>query len=339
MVYLLAALGVALLALTCIDMFKTVLTLRGAGPVTARTSSWVWAGLLATHRRFGAKRLLSYGGPAIALATVLGWLLLQWAGWTLVFSTGSSAVVASQTGEPADLWARIYYVGYTLSTLGLGDYTPQGALWQALTPICAASGFMTFSLSATYLIPVVSAAAKKRETALYISSLGERPGDILLNGWNGQDFSALEQNLSTLGPMIIEIAEQHLAYPILHYFRSTDEQAALALRVAALDEALHLLWLGVAPGLRPHRAVVAPLGRAIEAHLRYMNGAYIRPADRPPPAPGLAALRAEGVPVLDDGAFLKALAERQDRRRLTLALVENAGWSWRAVQDDVSGCD
>ena len=118
------ALGAALLALTAFDLLKTVLTVRGGGPVTGRANAWLWDAALALHARFDHHRALAAVGPALATLTLVAWLVGLWVGWTLVFCGAAEAVVAAKDQSPASLVERIYFAGYTLTTLGLGDFNP-----------------------------------------------------------------------------------------------------------------------------------------------------------------------------------------------------------------------
>src|SRR5207237_8108833 len=132
-----------------------------------------------------AAGLASVGG------TVLVWGLLLWIGWTLVYTASPSALVSAETKAPADLAARVYFVGYTIFTMGLGDYQPVGPLYQIVTAVAAGSGFMLFGLALAYLVPVVSAATAKRQMAVCVWSLGKDPADIIVRAWNGADTTAL----------------------------------------------------------------------------------------------------------------------------------------------------
>jgi hypothetical protein len=58
---------------------------------------------------------------------------------------------------------KIFYTGYTLSTLGLGDMEPEGNFWDILTAILSFTGLILISIAITYLIPVVSAEIAKRK--------------------------------------------------------------------------------------------------------------------------------------------------------------------------------
>jgi hypothetical protein len=78
---LLSVTGLLILAIAFTDLFITVLTARGAGPVTGRMTAWIWQGLLALHSRKRTHLFLGIAGPLIAVLTVIGWIVLFWAGW------------------------------------------------------------------------------------------------------------------------------------------------------------------------------------------------------------------------------------------------------------------
>ena len=182
----------------------------------------------------------------------------------------------------------------------------------------------------TYLIPVVSAAVQKRQMASIIALLGGTPVDILKRNWNGTDFRGLQQPLSQLYPSIVSLAQQHLAYPSLHYLHSADATAALAVRLAALDDALSILEGAVGPDRRPDATTVMLTREAIVLFLRVLSSAHVGPADEAPPAPSLErlprdSLRPDAPP--PDEIF----APLREHRRLMRGFVENDGWSWEEV--------
>lgn len=329
----LAALGVALIALAAVDVFVTVLTTRGGGPVSSRVTSAIWRAVLALRAWPNFHRILSYAGAFTAILTVASWILLFWAGWLLIFAAGPESVVRATTGEAAGLWARVYYSGYTLFTLGLGDYRPEGAPWQVLTALAVGNGFMVISLSGSYLIPLVSAATTKRSIALQIRMLGASPSDILTSSWDGQGFSGLSQHLIALFPMIVQAGQQHLAYPVLHYFQSADADVALPVQIARLREALDLLEHGVAPQSRLPGTTTRPLRGAVELFGKIVQQPRAERDRDSGSEPDLELLRRAGIPIADEAEYRHALAQRRDERQTMLALVEYSGWSW----EDVAG--
>jgi len=248
-----------------------------------------------------------------------------------VFNSSEQSIVKAPTGEYASAWERLYFVAYTLSTLGLGDFEPTAPPWDIATSIASISGFALISLTITYLLPVVSAATHKRQLALYISSLGGTPDEILIRAWNGKDFGQLGQHLINLTSQITLLGEQHLTYPILHYFHSVERSRSFVLSLVALDEAITLLNYGVRPSVHPDPASLGPIRRANAAFLKNLSSAYIKPAKGSPPLPSLDRLRADGIPTVSTEEFEDALQRLQRRRKLLLALLQEDGWPWDAT--------
>lgn len=110
----------------------------------------------ATHgiARRPASPILSSAGPLILAITVMLWLVLLWT--TLVFAASPTAVVSSETGELAGWWERVSFAGFTVFTLGIGDYVPTAPTWRVLTVIASTSGLVMATAAITYLIPVVT---------------------------------------------------------------------------------------------------------------------------------------------------------------------------------------
>lgn len=323
-------LGLLLLGLVYIDIVITTLTLGGSGPLTGRVSAWVWSVALYIHHRKPNHSLLQLMGWLILLTTPLIWFSLTWIAWTLIFSPFEQAVVHSPSQVPATILQRIYFVGYTLSTLGLGDYQPQGTVWQLATAIASVNGFFIVSLSITYLLPVISAAVKKRQLAIYISTLGGTPDDLLVRCWNGKNFGNFDQHLISLAQEISGLGESYLAYPILHYFHSIERSRDFVLSFVALDEALMVIQYGVKHAqLDP--AALGPVRRANAAFLKTLKSAYIKPSSEVPPLPPLELLQQAGIATVSDREFSQATEPLKFRRQLLSAMLHEAGWTWEAI--------
>jgi hypothetical protein len=263
--------------------------------------------------------------------TLLIWALLFWFAWGLVLNGSRHALVDVGTGQPADFWARIYFAGYTISTVGLGDYKPVGTFWQLVVAVAGGSGFFLFGLAIAYIVPVVSAATQKRQLALCIWALGRDPGDIIVRAWNGADTTALGPHLVSLTAMLALLGESHLTYPVLHYFHSSKRSSSAAPNVAALDEALTILECGLQRGCSLDLPSLGAARESISEFLNTLGPALIEPAKSDPPTPSLEGLKAMGVQVVDDELFRAALVPLAARRRMLLALVQNEGWTWEAV--------
>lgn len=326
---LLFLLGVALLVIALGDLLWTTF-LEGGPPVTTRVCHFVVRRVLTLQRRH-RRRVVAMAGLIAVLTTLLTWTLLLWAGWTLVFSSSYGALVATDTHEPADVWARIYFVGSTVFTLGIGDYKPVGHVWQIAAAIAAGSGFLMFGMALAYLMAVVPAATQKRQLAVCIWALGKSPDDVIIRAWNGADTAALAPHLVSLVPMLALLGESHLSYPVLHYFHSTKRSASLASSVAALDEALTILECGLQKGCSLDVPSLGAAREAITEFLQTLGPALIEPTRDQPPTPSLKMLKDMGVPVVDNELFEQSLKGLAARRRLLHALVRNEGWTWTAV--------
>ncbi len=324
----LIVMGLSILAVTLVDIFVTVLTTRGAGPVTGRMTSLIWRGLLALQGKQRPHVLLGVAGPLIAVLTVIGWIVLVWAGWFLVFAAGETPVVKDGSGVPAGPLTILYFVGYTLFTLGLGDYRPDGDVWKLLTTVVAGNGFLILSLSASYLIPLLSAATTVRSTALQVRTLGATPAGMVVAAWDGTGFGGLESRLTALIAPVIHTGQQHLAYPVLHHFQSSDKRAALSVQLVRLDEMISILKHGVAPEMRPSAPALDALARAIGFHIEVLQRSQVEEDRPPPPPPSLEAVARAGIPVVPRSEFDRAMGAQQARRRDLREVLSHGGWNW-----------
>ncbi len=330
---LLFAGGALLIVVAMVDALWTTLANAGAGPITSLVSAGTWNGALAVHRRMRSNghHGLVFAGIFVLLLVIGLWIVALWAGWTMIFSAEYGAVVDRQTNEVASLVNRIYFSGFTLFTLGIGDYVPQGGLWPVLTALASLNGLFLITLSITYLIPVASAAAEQRTLAASIHDLGATPVELLLRAWDGEGFRALENHLTQLLSAIEMHTERHVAYPVVHYLHSSKARAAIGPSIARLDEALLLLTDGIDPSVRLSETSVMSVSAAIEALLMTLDKDYVRPADEPPSPPDLDALRAAGIPTVGDADFERAVDRARGRRCLLRAFVEDDGWRWDVV--------
>jgi len=332
--WLLGACGVALLLGVGVDVLSTTLTIgTHAGPFTRRVLGLAWRGLLRLHRRDSEAGLLSTAGVVLLVLSVLVWLAMVWVGWTLVFLGGHDAVVSSTTRRPGGVVDTFYYVGITLSTLGVGDFVAGSTGWRLVTTLAAFSGLVLVTLAITYLLAVVSAVVARRSLAVRIAGLGDTAARIVVDGWTGERFSdAFLQQLGGLTEQIAHTAERHLAYPVVHFFHSAERQSAAPLCVARLDDALLLLQGAVADGARPDLTAIRPLRRAVDRFLAAAAGNAGPGRSEVPPVPDVEPLQAAGIPLRGAAEFRALVAQESDRRSRLAELVRSDGWSWPGAQ-------
>ena len=322
----LAALGAALIAVAVADAVVTTLAASGGGgPLTRRVATGLWRLLRATSRG-GPTPVLAYAGVLVLLSVVLTWVVLVWAGWALVFSSSEGAVVGATDGEPASLPARIYYAGFVVFTLGVGDFVAGSGVWQVLTALASFLGLFLVTLAITYLVSVVAAAVDRRALARDVHLSGETGEDILRRHWDGQEFSSsLDTLAQSWTDRVVRITQQHLAYPVLHRFHAPARASSAARALAALDDAVLPLRGGVAPHSRPADDTLLRLQRALDHYASTVGGA--RTAG-PPPAPDLRVLADAGIPTVPVSAYDAAAADHDERRRKLAHLVAHDAWAW-----------
>ena len=323
--------GAVLLVLAIVDLVWTTLWVDGgAGPISSRLSSLLWRWLRRMDGR--RSRTLSLAGPLIISANLLLWVLLIWAGWTFFFA-GDAASIYPTGSAGAGTWSsRIWYVAYTMFTVGNGDFMPRDGPWQIVSSLTAASGMLFITMGVSYVISILGSISTKRAFAGSVIGLGRRGEELVEAGWDGESFRSLELPLSSLTSQLSLLTEQHLSYPILHYYHSESQADAAAVAVASLDEALTLIQCGVSGEVRLDSAIMKSARSSIGAYLGTLNSAFIEPSDHAPPPPDLGRLHAAGIPTVSGEAFAAALADLDERRRKLLGMIEADAWEWPPVE-------
>jgi hypothetical protein len=318
--------GVGLVLLALVDVaWTTIAAGSGAGPLTGRVTDGLWRAALAVHRRRPSHRWLAVSGVAIVLAVLAVWIAMILAGWSLVFGVAPGAVREASTGVPADLVDRLYFVGYTVFTLGIGDYVPGDGTWQLATVAATGTGLVIVTLSITYLVPLASAVGGRRGLAAYISSLGTSPSAILRTGWDGSGFDGLEQHFVELTTKLTALRQQHLTYPIVHFFHTGNVVNSAPPNVANLAKVLHVLACGVAPSVRMRASILRPLQCALDAFLDTLGESRLPPAEPLAPLP-LAELHGLGVPTVAEFEYAEATETTGWHPTLLAGLLVDDGW-------------
>lgn len=317
------ALGGALVAAALYDGLKTTLSAQGGAPLTSALAAGIWRVLGRGPAHAWSRR--AAGGVILALIPV-AWTLLLWVGWVIVFASGEKSVVDASSQAPADTPARIYFVGFTLFTLGNGDYVPAGPGWRVLTAVASFTGLFLVTLAITYLLPVVQAVAQKRSLAGRLHSLGAT-GAQMVSVAQGPGLS-FERQLESAAADLTLHGERHLVYPVLHYFEAPSDRSALAPRLAALSDALLLLRHGLSESDRPDPTAIAAAESSLDHYLQMVEQTLGSRQGTPPPVPSAACL---ARPALDaERAVAAACRERDHQRRRLHALVQQAGHVWPA---------
>lgn len=323
--------GVIFLLSAVVDILWTTLWVEGrAGPLTSRLMSSTWKILKKVSGE--RPRVLSISGPLMLVLGLMMWIGLLWSGWTLLFAGGEETLIDTRNTGPISWTERFYFVGYTVFTMGNGDFTPNGGIWRIATAFTTASGMFFVTLSVTYVLNVLSAVTQKRSLASSIHGLGEQSTEIIETVWNGDSFQGLEVPLNLIAAQLDTLTANHKAYPILHYFYTPETSQAPTRNITVLDETLTLLRFGVATEHRPSKPTITQTRSSVQTYLDTLGSEFVEPASRSPPALDIEQLRERGIPTVSDGEFADSLKEVGDRRRHLLGLVESDARDWPNTQ-------
>lgn len=315
--------GIVVVLAALIDTIWTTLWVGGgAGPITRAASHLIWRII----NLVGSHRLMTIAGPLVLTFTIVTWLSLLWLGWFLIFWSYPPSLLATSTETVADSSDRIYFVGYTIFTLGNGDFSPNGAIWKFLTALASGMGLFTATLAITYLISVISAAVSARAFAAEVRGLGNTPAEAVAAGWNGTDYSGLALPLQSIASQLTKLSQQYLAYPVFQYFHSDQAAKSPIVSLARLDQVLLIASHGVPGQLRSSEVILNSTRSAIADVLESLPRQFAKPANDPLPVPSLDALRSRGQPAVSAEEFTSAIGSELDRRRRLRGLLNAHGW-------------
>jgi hypothetical protein len=327
--WLVLALGVAILVVAMIDPLWTTIWIDGhAGPLTRRFGQAIDR-LLALIAR-DDHRLLSLAGPVVLITTVLFWALMLWTGWVVLFSADTGALVDPHTKVRATLAGRIYFTGYTMFTLGNGDFAPQGGFWQIASSAASLSGLFFLTLSVTYVLAVIEAVVAMRSFASQVWTLGHSAEELVATCWRGSGFPDVELQIVSITEQLNAVSEQHQAYPMLHYYHAERLPQSVSVSVAIFDDALTIWEFLVPMDVRPAPAALRCARDSVRQFLDGLRDAQIGESRNEPPWIDLAALREAGVRVLDYDAMDRGGNELEVRRRHLLGFLEKECRAWPA---------
>lgn len=319
--------GIGILSITMTDLIWTTLWVdKGAGPISNRLTTATWKGI---RKITGDKsRYLRLAGPIILVMTLVTWVLLMWIGWSFLFAGEADSITDTMNGGSITWYERIYFTGYSMFTLGNGNYAPKEGFWQIISTLVSGSGMLFLTLGASYIISVVDAVVQKRAFATSITGVAEDPTTMIKDAWNGNDFNRMDLLLVNLSSDLSKLTQQHNAYPLLHYYYSEKTQQAGAIAIVLLDETLTMMEYGVSKEVHPNPVLQKSIRSGVATYLETLDFAMIASSDKIPPIPDLASLRETGIPVVPEEEFKKNVSSIEDRRKKLNGLIEANGRKW-----------
>ncbi len=327
MAYLWVILGALIYLLVVGDILKTTLSLQGGGWLTNKFSQLFWGIMLKFAGRNGKSKLLAHTGFYLLIFIILIWVSLLTLSFFLLLQADIDSVVNSAK-IPASTIEKLYYAGFIISTLGLGDFVPSNNLWRIVTDVYSFTGLILITMSVTYFIPVLSAIIKQRKLGINLSSLGNSVQEIIMNTLNGKDFISFKLQLLNFSDALLEHNQNHRAYPVIHYFHNNKKEHAVILQIARLNEAVIIMDQCLEVEYRLPKHELSSLKTALDNYIKVIKDVSNIKIKQEPP-------RLFSLNLLEEKGMLKAKfndielsKETQHNRAIFLTLVERDGWKW-----------
>ncbi|MBX0331846.1 potassium channel family protein [Pontibacter sp. HSC-14F20] len=326
--------GIAIILFVMRDLITTTLSFEGGGRLTNFVSETIWHLCLKLAGYDGKKKMLERVGHMLLVLIILSWVAGMWLGSFLLLLSDPASILNSNTDQIATAWEKLYFAGYTLSTMGNGDYKPGSYVWDIVANLLAFSGLAFITISITYIMPVLSAVILQVKLSVFLNSLGNSPQQVLLNSWNGENFDRLLKHDADLADMITQHSQNHKAYPIIHYFHSVEQRQSVILNLTIFDEAINFLKFGVQDEARPSDADLLTIRGAQDYYLYVLERHHKNEEQEPYSFPEINwdALIEAGIPLKTDRLNEFNSTETYKKRRETLTyLLYQDGWQWKAI--------
>jgi hypothetical protein len=222
-------LGFALIALALRDIFDVLFHPLGRGMIARRVVRTIAALGRRAPGPSGSLGLLA--GPLSYIAVVGTWAGLLVLGWALIFLPQMPQGFRYDPGlvpaQHAGFLDAIYVSLVNLTSLGYGDISPASSAMRVLGPIETMFGLGLLTASISWLISIYNSISRRdslaHEVALAKES-EERLGEKLADA----DPALLESMLASFAEQLIRTRRDLIHFPIVHYFRTEDEERALA---------------------------------------------------------------------------------------------------------------
>lgn len=314
--------GIALLSITLLDAFQTIILPRratGRFRLTRVFYVLTWTPWAYVTNRIGDPRRretsFSFYGPLSLILLLVVWATAMVIGFALLFHGLGSPF--HDTVDPRGFRSDLYVSGTTLFTLGLGDVVPTSRWVREFIILEAGIGLGFLAVVMGYF-PVLYGAFSRREVS--IAMLDARAGSpptvaelMRRHSYEGAS-EALMKLLEEWERWSAELLESHISYPLLCYFRSQHNNQSW---ISALTSILDTCALLVA-GVQGHESRQAQLTFAMARHAMVdLSQVFSQPPvkgypDRLPPEKydQLYRLLCEsGVKVCRDDGSMQRLAE------------------------------
>ncbi|HVJ08235.1 MAG TPA: potassium channel family protein [Acidisarcina sp.] len=245
--------GIALLLITLLDAFQTIILPRRATGRFRLTNMfygvtwkpWAYCTNLLRHPR-KRETAFSFYGPLSLIFLLMVWAGTMVIGFALIFHGLGSPF--HDAVDPHGFRSDLYVSGTTLFTLGLGDVTPSSRWARELIILEAGTGLGFLAVVMGYF-PVLYGAFSRREVniALLDARAGSPPtaAELMRRHVHPDANDALTALLAEWERWSAELLESHISYPLLCYFRSQHNNQSWIGALTAILDTCALLIAGV----------------------------------------------------------------------------------------------
>lgn len=328
---ILCILGILLFLCIVSDIIQTTLSMQGGGWLTGRISHYFWVFFLKLSGKNGKAKILDHVGYWLLIMILSTWVLSLWLSLFLILNLSTDTVVNATTKLPADAWEKVYYSGYVLSTLGTGDFIANSDLWRIVTNLYSFTGLIFLTMSVTYFIPMISAVIEQRKLGIKLSTLGNNPQEIILNHWNGKNFSAFTSQVMDIADSLVQYSQHHRAYPIIHYFHNSKKKNTIILQLAKLYETLLLFKYALKDEKAPSERDLVPLEVAFENYTEVIfEVTYLTHEEHELDLPQFSELERKEL-VASDFKFPELSDSDKKTQQVFKMLVYQDGWKWQDI--------
>ena len=259
---LLIVVGVLLIFAGLLDIFFAVLHYDGFGFLSSR----LYKGLFEAVRflaRPMPRRLralgLSMAAPLMVPVTITLWIVLVLVGYAFVYYAGMMGGGSFNFSNPSlepSFGEALYASGTAISTLGFGDVTPTGGLYQALAVSEALIGFGILTLAISYVVGVYGVLQQLGVTSAGLLHQAEdtaEPLSILRPHFPDGEPRGIESQVVTHHRSLVEIYEGLRRYPIVYYYHSRRAYRSLPYTFRMIGGVIGALRWGSPKDTRPER--------------------------------------------------------------------------------------
>lgn len=331
MTYLFLILGSLIYLGIVIDILTTTLSMQGGGWFTSRFSYVFWDIVLKLSGKNGKSKLLGHAGFYLLILFILIWVGFLTLSFFLLLQSDVDSIVNSSK-IPASTFEKLYYAGFVLSTLGIGDFMPSNNAWRLVTDIYSFTGLILITMSVTYFIPVLSAIIKQRKLSINLSSLGKSPQEIVINAWNGKDYDFFKLQLLNFSDALLEHNQNHKAYPVIHYFHNNDKNHAIILQITRLNEAVFILENELKPEYAIPQQELSSIKTALNNYIKVIEDVSHLNIKKASPKLSSKDLLDKKDMILASVNENHYSEQVQYNRKVFSTLIERDGWTWEDVQ-------